>query len=713
MSAAPAMAQQAPPKPAAAKPPATVGEVTVEGTAPPVRTSIDRKSYSVANDLQATTGSIGDALRNVPSVEVDVQGNVSLRGDANVTILVDGKPSGMFRGQGKAQALQSLPADQIERVEVITNPSAAFNPEGSAGIINLVMKKTAKPGVSGGVRANLGSAGWRNAGGNVSYRAGKLTLSGDAYLRHDSLRQSFTSERRFADPAGGGQAVETRRSGSQGTFSLASLRGGADYDLDPKTRLSAEARYQDMRFEIGSQDRLDRIGASGATALAYRTALVQRQARGQLELTARLHHAFGEGHEFDLSVTREVEDNDRSRPQLRSFTVPAATPAVFEDIEFRNRLGRSQIKADYARPLPGEAKLKLGYELAADDDEYRVVFGRAAAGSPIAIDPARSNLFRFDQQVHGIYATYERPFGKLTALAGFRAEATFIDLDQVTQALKSSNDYVRAYPSLHLSYRLDDDRQLTASYSRRVQRPNTQDYNAFRTYYDPQNLSQGNPDLKPQETDSFEAGYQHRKRGATFLATAYYRNGRNAVNDVSRDLGGGVILQTKANVGGFQSAGVELAATGRLPGRFTYNVSSNLLWSEIDARDLGFGAGRRSAYLLSGRGSLNWQATGNDFLQVQAVANGKTLLTQGYREPSYIVNLGYRHKFSDRLSGVVTAQDALGTARFASRIETAAYSERTRGEPHFKGVFLGLSYTFGGGRQRDTFDYGGGGGPPG
>ena len=214
------------------------------------------------------------------------------------------------------------------------------------------------------------------------------------------------------------------------------------------------------------------------------------------------------------------------------------------------------------------------------------------------------DLFRFDQQVHGIYATYERPFGDFTALAGLRIEATLIDLNQVTRGLTSDNDYVRAYPSLHVNYRLNEKEQLSASYSRRVQRPNPQDYNAFPIVLDPRNVIQGNPDLKPQQTDSFELGYQYRKGGATYLATGYYRHGQDAVNDVYRDIGGGVILQTKENVGTFQSAGVELVANGRLPKGFSYNLSGNLYWSEIDASDLGFGAGKQSTFTASGRGSV-------------------------------------------------------------------------------------------------------------
>jgi outer membrane receptor protein involved in Fe transport len=705
--------------PAFAQPPAAppakpagpaVGEVVIEGTAPPVRTSIDRQSYTVANDLQATTGSISDALRNVPSVEVDVNGNVSLRGDSNVTILIDGKPSGRFKGENKGQALQSLPASQIDRVEVITNPSAAFNPEGSAGIINLITKKTARPGFGGSMRANVGSSGRHNGGLSVSRKDGDITLSGDLYLRHDSIKQTYRSDREFQDPAGPGFITQTLRSGSSGAVDVLGLRGGLDYDPDAQTRISLELDYNGVSFDIGQLEALRQTTAGGVTRQAYNNSTGQRQERDNLEAQLSYRRKWAEDHEFTVSLTRELNDDDRTRPILRTFLLPP-TGQVFENSDNRNHFWGTRLKVDYWRPLPGEAKLKLGYAWDADDNDYRLNFFRGQGAGPYAIDPARSNLFEFDQQVHAAYATYERPLGELTALAGLRIEATQIDLDQVTQGLKASNDYVRLYPSLHLSYRLSEAQQLKASYSRRVQRPQAQDYNPFRVYINPTNQLQGNPNLKPQVTDSFEAGYQYRKSGTILLATGYYRRTQDAVNDVFRDLGGGVILQTKANIGRSQSAGLELVANGRLPGRITYNVSGNALWSEIDARDLGFGSDIRSAYTAFGRASLSWQVSDKDFLQVQGFLNGKQLLSQGYRKPQVGVNLGYRRKFNDRLSGVVTVQDVLATAGFASVIETPLYRERNRADAKNRAIFLGFTYAFGG-RQRDPgFDFGGG--PPG
>jgi outer membrane receptor protein involved in Fe transport len=181
----------------------TVGEVTVMGASPnDYRASIDRKSYGVANDLAATTGSISDALRNVPSVEVDPQGAVSLRGDPNVTILIDGKPSTLFRGAGAALALQSMPADSIERVEVITSPSAEFSPDGSAGIINLITKRTRKAGRSGSVRLNVGNDGRLNGGLTAAYNSNRLTLSANLSAQTQPNNAKVDDARTFLDGQG-------------------------------------------------------------------------------------------------------------------------------------------------------------------------------------------------------------------------------------------------------------------------------------------------------------------------------------------------------------------------------------------------------------------------------------------------------------------------------------------------------------------------------
>jgi len=720
LAAAPAAAQQpapapapkaAPAQPAPAKPDGTVQEVTVTGQSREApRLDIDRRSYGVANDLQATTGSISDALRSVPSVEVDVQGNVALRGDTNVTIMIDGKPSGMFQGEGRAQALQNIPADQIERVEVITNPSAAFDPNGSAGIINLVTKKTRKLGPQGSMRANVGSSGRQNGGVSGSYRNGKLTLAGDASYRHDSIKQDYDRERETADPTVGG----VRRSQLDGTqggrVNVTNLRGQVDYDPTDKTRLTAELRYLKVDFEDRQSETFFETSATGVPTRDYDRFGHQRQKRPVTGATLRFKHTFGDDHELSADFSRELTDVSIRRDFLSVSRLP--TGSLYEAFTYDTRFWETLGKVEYSRPLGDGVKLKLGYSYDADDNDYDNRGVRGTSEATAAPDPALINLFKFDQEIHAAYATYERPVGDLTVLAGLRVEAVSIDLNNVTQNLRAENDDVSLYPSLHLSYRLSDAQKLKASYSHRIQRPQPQEYNPFRVYQDPQNYREGNPDLKPQQTHSYELGYEYRKSGTMYLATLYYRDVRDAVNDVTRDIGGGVFVTTRENIGKSRSAGLELVANGKLGRKVSYNVSGNLFWSEIDAASLGFGSAQRDTVTTFGRANLNWTVTDKDFVQVNAFMNGKRLTPQGYFQPTAMLNLGFRHKFSDQLSGVITAQDVLNSFRFKSVLRTPTLRDTQRFIPTNRGVFIGFTYAFGGGKARDSFDFGQGGGAP-
>lgn len=709
-----ALAQPAPaqrPAPPARQAPATgVGEVIIQGAPPPVRTSIDRQSYSVAGDLQATTGSIGDALRNVPSVEVDVNGNVSLRGDSSVTILIDGKPSGMFKGEGKGLALQNLPADRIDRVEVITNPSAAFDPEGSGGVINLVTKKDRKLGYTASVRANIGSMGRQNGGVSGSRTEGKFTFSGDLSYRHDSLKQEGHGERATFDAAANGFRQTVQDTIASGAANVLNGRIGVDYDPDAKTRVSAELRGLDVDFANTAYDVFDETSALGVPTRGYDRTSTFEQGRKSLEGTLSYRRKEADDHELYVSVSRELNDEDRDRPSSFHNRLPSVSD-TYENIVFDGRIRETLGKVEYSRPLPGEAKLKVGYNYDADDNDYDYRGVRGATPDTAVPVASLTNLFKFDQQAHAVFGTYERPFGDVTVLAGLRLEAVMIDLDQVTQNIQAENDYVRLYPSLHLRYELTENQQLRASYARRIQRPMPLDYNPFRVYLDPQNFREGNPDLKPAETDSFEFGYQYRKAGATYLATLYYRDVSDAVNDVTRDIGGGVFLTRRENIGESRSAGLELVANGRLTRRLTYNVSGNAFWAQLDGRGLGFGSATRDAVTVTGRGNLSWEVTKKDFLQVNGFVNGKRLTPQGYAEPFGMLNLGYRHKFNDRISGVVTVQDVLGTFRDKRVIDTPTLKDVQRYKPNNRGIFVGLTWSFGG-RQRDPgFDFGGG--PPG
>jgi outer membrane receptor protein involved in Fe transport len=692
--AAPAAAPKAPPAPAQSTAPSTtVGEVVVSGQAPPVRTSIDRRSYSVSGDLQAQTGSIADALRNIPSVQVDLQGNLSLRGDPNVVIMIDGQPSGMFRGEGRAQALQQLPAERIERVEVITNPSAEFRADGAAGVINLITKKQQGAGDTGSLRLQAGNHarfGTTLSGG----RSGrKLSYSGDASYRHDTQRLEALDERASFDPAAGAFDLSRQRTEGRAKLNLVNLRGSLDYAVSPRDRLSLEARAMGGAQKVALIDDFELLSAQGVPS-AFERLTDQHEARQAGALLGTWRHRFkGEGHELVATANLEGRASNLDRT--------AAMPGTAEVYAVANDARVSTLKVDYTRPMAHMAKLKTGVDLEVEgfDSDAR----GSRNGAPAA---ALTNLYLYDQTLAQAYVTYERPFGKLTALGGLRAETVGIDLDQVTQHIEDGQDYGRLYPSLHLSYDLAEGRKLTASYSHRVTRPSPQDLNPFRQPLDPLNFRAGNPRLEPQDTHSYELGFERRKGQNMLLATLYWRQTENGFTDVVLPLGDGAFLTTRANLAQSQAGGLELVLNGRLTKKLTYNLSGNAYWTQIQATDLGF-AQPRSATTLFGRGNLNWQASAKDFVQVNAFINGKQLTPQGYARPSGAVNLGYRRKFNDKVSLLFTANDVFHTQRGRLVLDTPTLRQDLRRRTDTQVVALALVWTLTGRPREAGFDFSG------
>ena len=689
---------------------ATVEEVVVTGRATDVRTSIDSTSYSLADDLQAANGTLADALRNIPSVEVDPDGNVSLRGDANVTILVDGRPAALFDGSSRSQLLLQIPASQYARIEVMTNPSAAYRPDGSGGVINLISKPSApRPGtvMTGSVRANVGDNGRYNIGGNIAYSRDGTTLTGDAGFRHDAF---VSTTDRVRERFGEGAPLRARQTQvADGAADSAYVRLAAEQRLDDKTQLNLEARYTDVDTAANAIDLYEADGPGGDIASAYSRHAVGGFSGQFAGATARVLRRFDDqGHEWSNEIRLDRAQSGYEHTAVADDLIPIAA-AEYEAVSFINDTNQLGVTSAYTRPMENGAKLRAGYELNAVALELQNRVMRGAAPDALAVDPSVSNTFRVDQAVHALYATYERPFGeKLSAQFGLRLEQANLDLNQVTTGITASNDYFRAYPTLHLSYQATDKDTLRASYSRRIQRPQPTDLNPFLSYQDPLSYRAGNPDLLPQETDSFEATWQRRSGQNFYQATLYLRDTTDAFTQVLSELGGDVLLTRPENLGSSRVTGLELAANGGLHRTLRYNASVNMFRQEIDAAGIP-GAVDREGETISGRLTLNWQPTQADFLQVSSIWTGDQQLAQGVRESSTLVNLGYRRKLNDAWSVSLTVRDALDSFGDTSEIRTMEFSDRTERVFGGRAAFIGLTWNFGQGprRQEPAFDFSG------
>jgi outer membrane receptor protein involved in Fe transport len=703
---------KAPAKPASGK---TVETLTVTGARPDVDTSqIDRKTYSLSKDLQAQTGSIADALRNLPSVDVDVQGNLSLRGDPNVTILVDGKPAPQFEGKGRADALQQLPADQIDRVEVITNPSAALNPEGSGGVINLITKKSRGAGPTGSVYATVGSASLRRAGASFGYNSPKLNVTGSISANYQINKQEGREVRSALDPVSGQFLDHLQTFVGRGFLRTPSGRLNLTYMPDAKDQLTAGFNYTELLSYGHPFNHFADEDANGDTVDYLNRQGHRRFEEIDTSYTAGWKHTFGEGHSLSLDLLR---NESRPRDHVTWTTAQASPPPLFtvETVHDDATQAHTEARLVYTRPLFGGA-LVAGYEWKHDDQDFDYHDFRGFTEDAVAEVDALANVFTFRQTINTGYATWERMFGDLGVQGGLRVEEVHWDLDQLTAGEQVSQDYVKAYPSLHLSWKLDDDRKINASLSHRIGRPPAQILNPRIYVTDPRNIQQGNPELQPADTHSYELGYEQHSGGSTYIATLFYRDNEGEFTTAIIPLPNGVFATTYLNEGSSKAVGLELTASGRLTPKLTYNAGLTPYWASVDSGDPQFG-GERSVVTLQGRGSVNWQATGDDLLQLQANGRGRVITAQGFFEPVWTLNFGWRHKLSDRMSLTLTGQDILATNHFTRNLMTPVLRDHFVVEPVSQAVLLRLDYRFGGGarpQREPDFQYeSGGGGPPG
>ena len=705
---APSQGQTQTPAPSTQEPASTVDTVTVTGRQTDTRTSIDAISYSVADDLQSAIGTLADTLRNVPSVEVDPDGNVSLRGDPNVTILVDGRPSTLLSGESRAQAVLNLPSSQYARVEVMTNPSAAYRPDGSGGVINLITKpQVVRAGAvtTGSVRANVGDNGRWNAAGNIAWSRDGLTLTADGGVRHDTFVVETDRDRALYNTAAGRFLPATQFQHTDGASDSAYVRLGADYALDAKTQLTGEVRYTDVESLADAVDLYSAQNATGGVGTAYRRDTTGGFAGTFYGVTGRVLRRFDDqGHEWTNELRLDRSDTLYAHDTRVGGLVPAASP-FFETVDFANDTDTVGFSSTYVRPMANDAKLRAGYELdfSSLDSDNRVL--RGATTATLLPDTTVSNAFNVDQAVHALYATYERPFGKLTAQFGLRVEQTVIDLDQITSATTVSNDYLKAYPTLHLAYQLSDTETVRGSFSRRIQRPAPSDLNPFLAFQDPLNYRTGNPDLEPQETDSFELMWQRRVEQTFYQATLYYRDTSKAFSPVVTDIGNGILLTRPENLGGRTALGLEVVANGALHPTLRYNASANVSRQEIDVAGI-VGATDSEGTVVSGRLNLNWSPTTDDFVQLSTVWTGDQLLAQGTRDSQTLVNLGYRRKLNASWSFQMTVRDVFDNFGDVTTFETATIRDRTERSFGGRTGFVGLTWNFGQGPRRpEQFDF--------
>ena len=666
---------------------------------------IDRQVYDVKQDVNASNGSAADALGNVPSVSVDPDGTVSLRGSTNVQILVDGKPSAMLQGENRGGALQAMPSEDIDSIEVINNPGAEFGNEGGGGpILNLVMKRNRRAGGFGVANANLGTAGRYNSALNGAYNSGLWGFQGGIHVRHDGRDSTYENERERIDPVTGATQRSTQSSTSSGLNDSVGLRGQVSYNIGQDDTLEASLMYMKRDNDQQGLDHYRVFDEDGNAASDYSRSTRRNGESSNGTAGLRWDHKgekLGELFRMDLRVSGSDNDSETNYANTYVVTPPrAADSRNLQDVDNSTRI--VDYTGDYERPLDNGAILKVGYKIADTKSEFDTrYYDFDLASGAQSVNARRTNAFEIDERNTALYSSYQWKLSeRWGAQLGLRAEHTDMKLDQVTSRIEANNSYLNWVPSAFATYKLADRTNLRFSYAHRIRRPNAGELNPFVVYQDELNEKSGNPWLKPVKTDSFEVGYETKAGALDANVRAYYRNERDTIRSRQIAVSDTVILTTLENGGSTRSGGLEFTLSGKLTPTLSLNTSGNVFLAEQQQIDLAGVESKRSATSVNVRGRLNWQVTPQDQLQLMFNAQGKTLTGYGYREPSATANLSYRRNLTQSLSLVVNATDIFNSQKVETITDSATLQERGIRRYDGRIVFVGLSWRFGGVQAR-------------
>ena len=634
-----------------------LNDVVIQSERSPVSYQIDKKVIDVDKIQTVISGNAADVLQNVPSVTVDIEGNVTLRGTTSFTVLVDGKPSVM----DAQDILHQIPASSIESIEIITNPSAKYDPEGTAGIINIILKKNQNLGLSGVVNGNVGLK--EKYGGDFlfQYRTPViLYILGMEYNKRYFPGSSVQENKYFSENSVSylNYAGDTE----WGRIGFG-IRGGIDFNLSEKDYFNVIARYGKREGErISTQYTND--WSSGDT-LVYSYHNFNNMGRDGEFVAANLayiHKFKSPGHEIKGEFNFGYDNgNDSTLTESISNNLLIDGKKTLE-------FGPSQefeTKIDYSFPFSQTRKFEAGYESEIENsDENNELYDFNPETEAYEFKPLYSNSTKYQNNDQALYAIYSQEFDHFGFQGGIRSEYTFRKISLLTQDENFTIDRWDFFPTLHTSYKFSEGTQLMASYTRRIQRPHGGELEPFYTWIDANNVRTGNPGLLPELIDSYEAGIRTFMGSISFSFEIYHRVTNNKTEHIRSVYGENINLDSVFNVGKDFSTGGEMMFLFDPIENWNINLMANLYDYRIE------GVLYDESFF---RKSFNWNTRFNNMfklgpdtqVQFNVNYNSPTVSSQGTLEESYSADVSINQDFFEKmLSLTLQIRDTFGTAKY-------------------------------------------------
>jgi outer membrane receptor protein involved in Fe transport len=666
-------------------------EVNVTGEKSTLISTLDKKVYNVGKDIISESGSVSDILQNIPSVSVDVDGNVTIRGTSKITFLINGRSSSRLRRNAPI-TLQQIPAHTIERIELITNPSAKYSPEGTGGIINIIQRKDSETGKNGQVIGNIGNEKRYNSSLVLSYGETKLSAFLSYSLRHTSGTNIFSDERLEKELAGEQLSSLYKENGNSLTKPLAHvLDAEVVYQLDDENLFEFSGNYFSQNsFHEGSSD-INLLDNQNQYIYKLQSKSTNDEYEREGEGGIAYEHIFNGNEDHSLALEVAYSGYDEAEDQtFNEFYIFPEIESLKKKIYVNKTGNQSEIISEYGFPINDESEFEAGYlgEFIHDNIYYNSDDGR--------------NRFIFDQDLHSLYVIYSRDISSFNIELGLRGEQTNIKSHLVEPTDSSiNNDYFYLYPSFRLSYELDQTQNFNLSYSKRINRPEADQLNPYPEFIDPRNAEGGNPNLKPEQIHSLELSYQNTGDQFTLTPTIFYRYKYRAFTPVAKLFGDSTIIITTENLSNQQSAGVESIVSGKLFKWWNFDLSASVFYNEINATNLGHSKNKNNISGIVELYSL-LKITRKTLFQLNLSYDSPVLTPQGQKEEIFYVNAGIKQLlYYDQISLTFSVSDLFGSYKESWNVNTPELNQTTklyRKEPVF---YLGFSWRFGESYQGD------------
>ena len=654
-------------------------EVTAEKSL--ITSNLDKKVITVDKNMAIGGGTAVDVMENVPSVSVDADGNVSLRGNANITLLIDGKPSSQA-GIAASDVLNQIPASAIESVEVITNPSVRYDPDGTSGIINIVLKKKALQGFNGMISGNAGTGDKYNGSLNLNYRQNKFNLFVGADGRRNHMKSSTESTRTTTYS----EIVNILKQSEQGTMSrnMYSLSGGFDYFMNTRNTITASVQHRNMAFESNGTMRNSNYDSHDSLLRYFTRGSDNNRAIDAYDYTLSYKHTFPQkGREYTNDIIFSANKmGTQSDIHQQDYFVPGITPFGNPMLQQNNADNANKVltvQGNYVYPMNEDGRIEAGYKAAISDMRMNYDYSNfnAVTGQYESIEILK-NQYDYKDQLYAIYGIYANSLGKFKYQTGLRFEQVWTKSKVATTNTDYNSSYSRFYPSLHTQYDLGKERELQFSYSRRVKRPSPRELNPYIDYADSLNIETGNPALKPEFSNSFELGIQKYWNSSSFTSSVFYNRTKDVVEDISRLQSGGVTLTMPMNINTNTAYGMEFigmvnpAKWVKLNANFSVfrNLMSAIPEYNVPASD---------QISWSSRLNMSFVAWKNGSFQVIGTYNSPTRNVQEYHKARYYADASFRQDlWKNKVSLTCRLTDIFNTRTFYETTSGNGFTSESR-----------------------------------